>query len=171
MPEMSITSPYVHSRVDSNAFNIGKPMPESTLIYDIVDFIPPVRVFGFGLKIDVKRRAGRPCFNCICLQKVFIFKIILDFSASKTKAVVLDCVSKAALQLRFYNTIIKAGWTDKTYHNRSTLSRWCIVLRGNIALPYPPPPPSTPTRHFFQASQESHPPAPERDSTLHTSGV
>ena len=31
MPELSITSPYVHSRVDSNTFTMGIPMPESTL--------------------------------------------------------------------------------------------------------------------------------------------
>jgi hypothetical protein len=33
MPELtrSITSPYVHSRVDSNTFTMGNSMPESTL--------------------------------------------------------------------------------------------------------------------------------------------
>ncbi len=31
MPQMTITSRYVHSRVDSNTFIIGNPMPESTL--------------------------------------------------------------------------------------------------------------------------------------------
>jgi hypothetical protein len=31
MPELTITSPYVHSRVDSNTFTMGNPMPESTL--------------------------------------------------------------------------------------------------------------------------------------------
>jgi hypothetical protein len=30
-PQLSTTSPYVHSRVDSNAFTMGNPMPESTL--------------------------------------------------------------------------------------------------------------------------------------------
>jgi hypothetical protein len=29
-PELTITSPYVHSRVDSNTFTIGSPMPGST---------------------------------------------------------------------------------------------------------------------------------------------
>ncbi len=28
MPELTITSPYVHSRVDSNTFTMGNPMPE-----------------------------------------------------------------------------------------------------------------------------------------------
>ncbi len=28
MPELTITSPYVHSRVDSNTFSMGKPMPD-----------------------------------------------------------------------------------------------------------------------------------------------
>ncbi len=41
MPELTITSPYVHSRVDSNTITMGNPLPESTL--------SPVRDFGFGL--------------------------------------------------------------------------------------------------------------------------
>jgi hypothetical protein len=35
MPELTITSPYVHSRVDSNTFTMGNPMPESTLNYSM----------------------------------------------------------------------------------------------------------------------------------------
>ncbi len=31
MKKKTITSPYVHSRVDSNTFTTGNPMPESTL--------------------------------------------------------------------------------------------------------------------------------------------
>jgi hypothetical protein len=31
MPELTITSPYVHSRVDSNTFTMANSMPESTL--------------------------------------------------------------------------------------------------------------------------------------------
>ncbi len=31
MPELTITSPYVHSRVNSSTFNLGNPMPEWTL--------------------------------------------------------------------------------------------------------------------------------------------
>jgi hypothetical protein len=27
MPELTITSPYVHSRIDSNTFTMGNPMP------------------------------------------------------------------------------------------------------------------------------------------------
>ncbi len=50
LPELTINSPYVHSRVDSNTFTMGKQpyarvdinrMPELTL--------SPVRDFGFGL--------------------------------------------------------------------------------------------------------------------------
>ncbi len=51
MPELTITPPYVHSRVDSNTFTMGNPMPESTLtlyVYAKVDFIPPVRDFRFS---------------------------------------------------------------------------------------------------------------------------
>jgi hypothetical protein len=31
IPELTITSRYVHARVDSNTFTMGNPMPESTL--------------------------------------------------------------------------------------------------------------------------------------------
>ncbi len=31
MPELTITSPYVHSRTDSNTFTVSNPMPESAL--------------------------------------------------------------------------------------------------------------------------------------------
>jgi hypothetical protein len=48
MPELTITSPYVHSRVGSNTFFMGNPMPESTsTVYAKVDFIPPSQ----GLRI------------------------------------------------------------------------------------------------------------------------
>jgi hypothetical protein len=40
MPELTITSPYVDSSVDSKTFTMGNPMPESAVPYAIVDFIP-----------------------------------------------------------------------------------------------------------------------------------
>jgi hypothetical protein len=40
MPELTITSPYVDFRVDSNTFTMRNPMPEST--YGLMDL-------GFGL--------------------------------------------------------------------------------------------------------------------------
>ncbi len=40
MPELTITSPYVHSRDDSLTFAMGNPLPESTLTPCRVDFIP-----------------------------------------------------------------------------------------------------------------------------------
>ncbi len=45
MPELTISSPYVHSRVDSNTFTmgLGNPMPESTLTLCQCRFYPPVR--------------------------------------------------------------------------------------------------------------------------------
>ncbi len=49
MPEFTITSPYVHSRVDSNTFTMGNPMPESTLTLCLRRLYPPVRDFRFGL--------------------------------------------------------------------------------------------------------------------------
>jgi hypothetical protein len=39
MPELTITSSYVDSRVGSNTFTMGNLVPESTLIYVRVDFI------------------------------------------------------------------------------------------------------------------------------------
>jgi hypothetical protein len=48
MPELTITSPYVHSVVDSNTFTIGNPMPESTLTLCQSRLSPPVRDLGFG---------------------------------------------------------------------------------------------------------------------------
>ncbi len=39
MPELSITSPYVDSRFDSNPFTMGNPPPP----YERVDFIPQSR--------------------------------------------------------------------------------------------------------------------------------
>jgi hypothetical protein len=39
MPELTITAPYVRSRVDSNTFTMGNLMPDSTLNAR-VDFIP-----------------------------------------------------------------------------------------------------------------------------------
>jgi hypothetical protein len=49
MPELTITSPYVHSSIDSNTFTKGNPMPASTLTLCQTRLYPPVRDFGFGL--------------------------------------------------------------------------------------------------------------------------
>ncbi len=43
MPELTITSRYVHSRVDSNTFFMGNPMPGSTLTLCQSRLYPPVR--------------------------------------------------------------------------------------------------------------------------------
>ncbi len=47
--ELIITSPYayVNSRVDSNTFTMGNPMPESTLTICQSRLYPPVRDSGF----------------------------------------------------------------------------------------------------------------------------
>ncbi len=42
MPELIMSSPYVHSKVDSTTFTTGNPWPQSTLWID--------RHFGFGLR-------------------------------------------------------------------------------------------------------------------------
>jgi hypothetical protein len=50
VPELTITSPHFRSRVDSNTFTMGNPMPESTLTqWQSRLYPPPVRDFGFGL--------------------------------------------------------------------------------------------------------------------------
>jgi hypothetical protein len=51
MQELTITSPYVHSRVDSNTFTMSNPMPESTLTLCQSRPYPPVRDLGFGLRV------------------------------------------------------------------------------------------------------------------------
>ncbi len=51
--ELTITSAYVHSRVDSNTFTTGKPMPESTLTLRQSRLFPPVRDIGFGLRKQI----------------------------------------------------------------------------------------------------------------------
>jgi hypothetical protein len=52
-PELTITSPYVDSRVDSNTCAMGISMPQSTLTLYQRLFYLPVRDLGFGL---MKRR-------------------------------------------------------------------------------------------------------------------
>jgi hypothetical protein len=49
MPEMNITTPYVHSRVESNTFTMGNPMSESTLT-------PIPGLFDFASGMDFQPR-------------------------------------------------------------------------------------------------------------------
>ncbi len=49
LPLLTITSPYVDARVDSNTFIMGNPMPESTLTLRQSRLYPPVRDLEFGL--------------------------------------------------------------------------------------------------------------------------
>jgi hypothetical protein len=51
MPELTITSPYVQSRVDSNTFTMGNPMPESTITLCQSRLYLPVRDFEFILRL------------------------------------------------------------------------------------------------------------------------
>jgi hypothetical protein len=41
MPELTITSPYVHSRIDSKTFTTGNSIPESTLTLCQSRLYPP----------------------------------------------------------------------------------------------------------------------------------
>jgi hypothetical protein len=56
---LTITSPFVHSRVDSNTFIMGNPMPESTLSLCQSQLYPPVRDFRFGLCTLQQCRSSR----------------------------------------------------------------------------------------------------------------
>jgi hypothetical protein len=58
MPELTITSPYVHSRVDSNTFTMGNPMPELTLTLCRVDFIPRSGTLDLPLYTHSHREVG-----------------------------------------------------------------------------------------------------------------
>ncbi len=50
MPELTVTSPYVDSRVDRlQHMTMGNPMPESTLTLCQRRLYPPARDLGFGL--------------------------------------------------------------------------------------------------------------------------
>jgi hypothetical protein len=62
MPELTITSLYIQSSVDSNTFTKGNPMPESTLTLCQSRLYPPVRDFEIGLWIKalLKREEKRP---------------------------------------------------------------------------------------------------------------
>jgi hypothetical protein len=51
-----MTSPYVHSKIDSNTFTMGNPIPESTLTPCQSRLYPPVSDFGFGLSTTTRIR-------------------------------------------------------------------------------------------------------------------
>jgi hypothetical protein len=68
MPELTITSPYVHSRVDSNTFTIGNPMPGSTLSS------------SQGLWIWPQNHDLPPPLFCVLYLSSFLFIFIYPFS-------------------------------------------------------------------------------------------
>ncbi len=69
---LNIASPYVHSRVDSNTFTMGNPMPESTLSLCQSRLFPPVREFGFGFWFILLGRLKILTIvsNVVCVRKV-----------------------------------------------------------------------------------------------------
>jgi hypothetical protein len=71
MPELSIISPYVDARVDSDTFNMGNPMPESTLTLCQSRLHPPVR--GLGLWAPYTKHAIY-CSNRKKILKIRIYK-------------------------------------------------------------------------------------------------
>jgi hypothetical protein len=66
--ELIITSPCVHSRVDSNTFTMGNPVPESTLTLCQCRLYPPVRDFGFGLRGYGRIETAVPILYVLCDQ-------------------------------------------------------------------------------------------------------
>ncbi len=65
MPELTINSPFFHSRVDSNTFTMGTPMPESAVTLCQSRLYPPVRDFGFGLSTLVCPPTEPPPPPCV----------------------------------------------------------------------------------------------------------
>ncbi len=62
MPELTKTSPYVHSRVDSNTFTMDNPMPESTLSHSQRLWIWPLVWTSWTVVIcAVVFKADSPC--------------------------------------------------------------------------------------------------------------
>ncbi len=59
---------YVHSRVDSNTFTMGNPVPESTLTLWQSRLYPLARDIGFGLRSD--------CIGTFSLFFFFLTKIL-----------------------------------------------------------------------------------------------
>jgi hypothetical protein len=67
MPELTLTSPYVHTRVDSNIFTMGNSMPESTLSPSDGLWIWPKRYYSFGSPQNGYAAISR-CYNFISIQ-------------------------------------------------------------------------------------------------------
>ncbi len=83
-PEFSITSPYVHSRVDSNTFTMGNLMPESTLSLSQGLMIGPLththslrnkQVFSKIQKQNYLKRPKRR-YTCIHISSPIIFWLV-----------------------------------------------------------------------------------------------
>jgi hypothetical protein len=75
MPEMNITSPYIHSRVDSNTFTMGNPMPKSTLTLCQSRLYPPVRDFGFGFWTHRQVHRGKTTLICCRWNRVQLYSL------------------------------------------------------------------------------------------------
>jgi hypothetical protein len=71
MPELTITSSNVRSIVDSNTFIMGNPMPESTLTLCQSRLYPPVRDFGFGLRVKELESIAKVLEPPISMYKLY----------------------------------------------------------------------------------------------------
>jgi hypothetical protein len=82
MPELTITSPYVHSTVNSNIFTMENRMPESTLtLCQSQLYPPPVRNFGFNLytvREDFERFRVVRQSSLLCLHAVMRVRLPFD---------------------------------------------------------------------------------------------
>ena len=97
-PELTITSPYVNSRVDSNRFTMGIPMPESTLSPSHGLCIWPQLHIRFHLQIKYIESYLSLKFQkeCCTIVRSLLCIDILSYS--------IDCF-KNALESSFYKLI------------------------------------------------------------------
>jgi hypothetical protein len=76
MPELTITSPYVHSRVDFSTFIMGNPLQESTLKLNLCQsqLYPPVKVSTLTTLLSWRRlgQQVKKIFANLILYRFFI---------------------------------------------------------------------------------------------------
>jgi hypothetical protein len=104
MPELTITSPYVHSRVDSNTFTIGNPLPDSTLTLCQSRLCPPVRVLG-KWPLDISRRfVLHPFLLTLNIPSHFPFFLFRSFAVAKKLLYISPFFTSSYIPLVFLHT-------------------------------------------------------------------
>ncbi len=130
MPELTLTSTYVHSSVNSNTFSMGNPMPESTLSPSKWHWVWPLKR---NFKIS-----GPLCIECI-LSSFFgnTNKSIPLKCTVPTYSVILICIGRfrefSQYLVLFWRIIsivskyteIRCLYTDNTHYFRGQIhSPW-----------------------------------------------